>query len=674
MSSPPLDICKLETTEAAHGLDMNDIWRVTCLLYDETDNIRITGNPKFDTRYLDYRSNRDEASDDEERGSTRSNSQVGSFVTDVSRTGTSRQNLKADEKVRGDWKAHFFTRTVQILLHSFDPSELQDDSIKHSNVCNSLNDSETDQSECDCWGEGLDADHQMVLRRLITLPPQSAISKVYTNFFKSSNGFQAITDDERYDQMLIPFRYSHFSEENFTISAIKLLSLIVEECHFRPKLLPVRCEFFFYTQIYRTYLQNHEEWVENMSKVFADFLSEIECLEFFWVGGLRDSDVQVEGLQNAVTSVPKLFLDSTFCNPLPKLDSIEISMFKFMRYYMPKVDSCLKLIAPYFCSLDEVVDCAQLTVPYDRLENIHIAGIFEDEASDGILSSFLGNQKVLRGVKLAIKAGRMDKTLEVLAAISGDSQVENVTVNMWQVHNHTMDDFREIFENFVSADSGCCLSLSSVDHSIDLAPPTLTTVGRCRVLRLYTFNNATYGVGRLFEWLQSMSVDLLPTSVVISDSVARKVHQYVTPYLSTSARVEIVSKICIKLPPVFLSSISSNSNLQTLTLNNCKVPIMDFCQALQQLFTRNTNLQRLSYCSNKLSKLPKEELEAFFKTVFSFSRLDQLLLDISKNNLQAADLDAVGRIWSSVAPWRLLKGIIVDSHLQDYEAIRHIVG
>ena len=693
MSSPPLDICKLEVTEVAAGIDMNEVWRVTCLLYDETDNIRITGNPKFDSRYLNYRS-RDRSSTDEDDDVQEDDSLQPQLRLHVPQSfysvSTRQQADVADGKVKGDWKAHFFTRTVQILLHSFDPSKLPDNSLKHSNVCKSLNDSET---ECDCWGEGLDPDHRAVLLRLMTVPPQSNISKAYRNCSHRSNHFQEIFDDARYGRIFLPFRFAQYFGADFQTSSIELLSLVVETCHFRPKLLPVRCEYFFYTDIYRTYIQNPEKWVATMSSIFTDFLSNIECLEFFWVGGLRDKDVDlnIEGIPSPVTLMPKLFIESAFSSPTPKLDTIEISMFKFMTYYaglvkinffpdyMPKADSCLQLIAPFFCSLDGE---GQSRIAYNGLKRIHISGIFEEEISDSILSSLLGNQRKLEGVRLSCKAGRLDKTRDTIASLSAQPHLEYLIINMWQVHNHSMDDFREVFDNFVDSSSDCALSLSSVDHNITLAPPS-SHFERCRVLRLYTSYNNTYRVGRLFEWLQSRKVNLIAISMVIKGAVERNVQQYVCPYLSTCKWVKFDSKVSTStFSANFLSRIASNENILELTLNNCKIPVADFCQALEGLYARNKELKRLSYCSNKLNKVSKQDLELFFKTVLSYSQLDQLVLDIRKNNLTSADMETMKNAWRSVAQGRIkgsiiqgrIKGVIVDKDLRDCQALNYLVA
>ena len=675
-SSPPLDICKLEATDVASGIDMNEVWRAICLLYDETDNIRITGNPRFDSRYLDYRSpGEDEGDDDSEDGTGASSGgeQPLSFRGN-------RQVSLVDEKVKGNWKAHFFTRTVQVLLHSFDPTRHRERPwFKHSSLCNSLNDSETSQNECDCWWGGLDPDHGVVLRRLMTIPPGSSISQMYRSL--SSTHFQSVPGDLHHGTMLVPFRYAQYF---FNVSTKDLLTLIMDTCHFRPKLLPVRCEFFYHTEIYQSYLNNSEEWRLSLIELLADFLSEIECLEFYWMGGLKDEDLagSAESVSCPVSSIPKLFLECTFVNPTPKLDTFQISMYKFLRYYMPRADSCLRMVAPFFCSLDGVAGledtCTGQTEvsprePYGGLKNLHIAGIFWDESSDHILSLLLGSQPHLKGLKLAFKALRMDETREAMAVVAQSPLLRYLMVDMWQIPNHVMTDFREVFDNFVAAQSNCALSLTSVDHSIDLVPPN-SEAKHAKSLSLYTFNNSTYGVGRLLEWLQSTEAGLMATTVTISGPVGRQSEPFTIPYLKTSKRIEFNSKIALKFPSSFQSAIASNTNLQVLILNNCKIAVTDFCQFLQELFSKNTGLRKLSYCHNRLGKLTKEEFELFFRTVFSYPRLEQLVLDISYSNLNKAHLDTVGKIWASVAAWKLLRRIIVDKDLQDYEAIRHIVS
>ena len=684
-SFPPLDVCKLEATNVASGIDMNEVWHAICLLYDETDSIRITGNLRFDSRYFDRSSGDDKEDDDceDETAASSGGEQRLSFRG-------SRKADQVDEKVKGNWKAHFFTRMIQILLHSFDSAKYRKKPwFKHSDLCNSLNSinsefsisqfSETRQNDCDCWWAGLDPDHRMVLRRLMTIPPGSSISKMYRSL--SSTHFLSVPGDLRHGTMLVPFRYAQYF---YYVTTKDLLAVIMGTCRFRPKLLPVRCEFFYHTEIYQSYLSDSKEWRLTLMELLVDFLSEVECLEFYWMGGVKDEDLAgpADSVSCPISGIPKLFLECTFVNPTPKLDTLQISMYKFLRHYMPRADSCLRQVAPFFCSLDGVVNfedtCTSRTEvcpqePYGGLKNLHIVGIFWDESSDYILSLLLDSQPHLEGLKLAFKALKMDETRKAMAVVARNPLLQYLMVDAWQIPNHVMTDWREVFDNFVTGHSHCALSLASVGHIIDLVPPN-SNAKHFKNLSLYTFNNSTYGAGRLLEWLQFTEAGLMPASVTISGPVERQSEPFAIPYLKTSKRIEFKSKVVLKFPPSFLSAIASNTNLQVLILSNCKVPVTDLSQLLQELFSKNTELRKLSYCHNRLGRLTREEFELFFRTVFSYPRLEQLILDISYNNLNKAHLDTMGKIWASVAAWKSLRRIVVDKNLQGHEAIRHIVS
>ena len=646
-SLPPLDICKLEKTSIVAGIDMNEVWYVICKLYDETDNIRITGNQNFDKRYLDYRLDEDKVHNNDD--------------------------LDSNSKVKGEWRSHFFTRTAQILLHSFNPSSLPT-AVVHSNNCNSLNET----AECDCWGLGLDPDHQIILQRLMAVPPQSSIAKFYSDLKWRSNHFKDTAVSNYYGHLLIPFRHAPYFGEDCNTSAIDLLDMLVRTCHFQPKLLPVRCEFFFYSELYRLYLHDRDQWDNLVSDLFVEFLSSVERLEFYWIGGLKDeSSTDPMGdttSNNPMTDMPKLFLDAALATSSPKLDTICINMFSsHSSYYMPNIDSCLRNIAPLLSSSDPKDDDSMPVISsYNQLKRLHIGGIINNEHSASILSSIILHQEALEGLELRCTSRKiaLDQVIEAVTSISSQPQLQYLKFSQWRVPGHQNESFKKIFDQFLDANTDYEIEVSMLNHDV-VIPPTTNTTSTAnlhgKVFQFFSYLGdplVSSQAGLVFAWLHERGPKPPLRSIKLASSIQGYNEKCLLSYLSTCESLTIDYKGGLQLPSKYLDQISLNCSLKVLRLNKCTsfFSLVDkFCAMLSAVYKNSVSLKELSFQGYKFSKLPGEKLELFFRTLLSFHNLQQLTIDLRGCQWSEADLDLMLKIWRETGGEKKLASLLVDS-------------
>ena len=638
MSLPPLDICKLEDTVVSSEVDINEVWYSTCMLYDETDNIRLTGNRHFDSRYLDYRG------------------PEGSALHQIT---------QRDEKVTGDWKSHFFIRTTQILLHSFDPSFLSMP-VVHSKHCDSAT-----MEECDCWGQGLDPCHEIVLQRLMTMPPKSYISKTYSSLECRSSHFKDTSVLDYYGKLLIPFRYVKYFGEDFKISSVDLLSLLLNTCHFKPKLLPIHCEFMFHNDLYQLYLHKPEDWFKTVHQLFVEFLADIECLEFYWLGGLTVERIDLR-ISNPLTHIPRLFLEAVLSNRNPKLDSLCISMHSYQQqFYMPKIDSCLNDIAPLFsnsCALDTSIKDILLptSAHYGGLKKLHIFGHIEAGYSEDILSSIILHQTALEGLETRCVSRSLDlnRVLLTITEISTQPQLQYLLFHRWAVKGFHNNGFKVIFNQFLDANSGCQIAVSMPGHDIIIPPMNSQAVSNfSKSLHFFTNINDISLFGLLFAWLHERKMTQPLQSVNLSNIVTGHNKTCLLPLLSTCKSLSFEYKIITPyLTPEYLKRIQLNKNLSVLRLNNCSLLslIDEFFKTLSEVYSNSVGLTELSLKGNKLGKLSSEQLRSFFERLFSYYNLEQLSIDLRGNLLGDGSVDLMLRAWEKVGKGKRLKSLLVD--------------
>lgn len=658
MSLPPLDICKLESSVAAvQGVDTNQVWRAICEFYDETDNLRITGNRNFDSRYLNYRKNDEEEcnEDDEDSLDDDTNS--------------------SDSK---NWRDHFFTRTLQMLLHSFDPSSSPVE-VTHSNQCNSRNDSSETELECDCWGLGLDPSHHLVLQRLMAVPPQSNIAQKFSVMEQRSSHFKDLVLEDTHQLLLIPFRYSQYFEDNTNTSSLELLKMLVRTCQVRPKVLPVHCEYMFYSELYQLCLTTDtQERYSETWELMVEMLASVERLEFHWLGGFVVSEKMSS---NPTVHIPLLFVRAVLSNAHPKLDSLYINIFSPMfPYYMPKADVCLREIAPLFSSLFAKSYTAAggskplpVSAPYTKLKYIHMYCVLEQKESDEIVSSIISeSQETLRGLELRCKSKSLllEKTMEVIKDVSSHPQLEYLALRYWQVASQfgVKENFKQVFDQFLNTNCASEVSVIGADSTVVIPPPPSSSSSNAAKKKLQLFSSivdTSLYHGVLLQWLgESAHAARTPLkSVTLQGPVSGGRESFLRPLLSTSECLVFTYKTFLPIRIKYLTDIGSNSNLETLSLNTC-LPhnaLTELCKTLSSLNDNGAPLKKLSLQRNLLNKAPQCEFVALFKTLFTLKRLQELSLDLRGNAFQDSHIDAVVQVWKEVANGRTLKSLTLDT-------------
>ena len=648
MALPPLDICKLEATGVGCGVDMNQVWHVVSKLSDETDNIRVTGNPLFDSRYLNYDDRKKEG-----------------FVDN--------NFYDRDSKVKGDWRTHFFTRTAQILLHSSDPKRLSNPPV-HSERCDCVRPEVPEQDfvglECDCWGHGVDPTHQVVLQRLMTVPPYSNIAKTFSKMEQRSAHFTDTVNGS--DLLLVPFRYAEYFTGDACTSVIDLLRMLVKGCHFRPKLLPVHCEFFLYSELYQLFLSDDEDETPARS-LFAEFLADLEHVEFYWLGGLRGLDAQGEMTfrVNPSMHIPGVFLEAALGSPSPKLDTV------CFREYAPyaSVDSCLNDIAPLLssCRAGNEYKSKRLptSAPYKGLRRLHVFGQLMKEASGGIISSIILHQDVIEGLELRCrsKVVRPSDILHPICHILTQPSVQFLVINTWLAY-----EFKELFFRFLDMNMHCDISFATYTEEV-VIPARETQhseLGQQRkALRILPFVNDTLHVGIIFTWLKEAKMDYPLRSITVKSAFATsEKRRCFLSCLATCQSLTLEVKGGQRFPFAdCLVELSTSRSLQVLRIHGCLpfTSIIDsFCTALSAIYGNCAGeLTELSLLNNRISSLPPDKLELFFKTLVSSTNLGRISVNLRGNDLKDAHLDVLLKVWRQTKTKPEFKSLLLDSSEQE---------
>lgn len=453
-SLPPLDVCRLEDTEVARDVDLNEVWLTLCRLYGETDNLRVTGKRSFDRRYLDYH---------------KSGSQEFSL-------------FDHNEKVKGDWRAYFLTRTAQILLHSFDPACLPI-MVSHDERCDLAKSGdgsaavtpEEGGADCDCWGSGVDPDHRTFLQRLMAVPPECHVAKCFLEMEQRARHFKDVWDGDNERRLLVPFRYADYFPDDDEegrgrrVFALDLLSMLVRECRFQPVLLPVHCEFMYHSELYQLYLSggvgpgSHDHQARAL---FVEFLSRLEQVEFYWMGGLRGGDGSFG--TNPSLHVPGMVLEAALVSPAPKLDTIGLQVYAkdSFPYYVPNLDDCLDEIAPFFSPLhakNSQREYLPLSTPYSGLKRLHLWGNITQDRQVDALTSLILHQSGVEGLELMLGSKRVspNQLLDPLVSIFSHSQFRYLTFRRWRDC-----DMRDLFLQFVESNHTCEIHAVAFGHEI----------------------------------------------------------------------------------------------------------------------------------------------------------------------------------------------------------------
>lgn len=645
MALPPLDICKLEAAGVGCGVDMNEVWHVVCKLSDETDNIRITGNPLFDSRYLNY--------DDRKKEEP-----IDSNFYD------------RDTKVRGDWRTHFFTRTAQILLHSSNPKHLPNP-LAHSERCDFVRPEVPEQDfvglKCDCWGNGIDLTHKVVLQRLMTVPPHSNIAKTFSKMEQRSAHFMDTVGAHNGSVLLlVPFRYAEYFTTDTCTSVIDLLRMLVKGCQFRPKLLPVHCEFFLYSELYQLFLSADEDKSPACS-LFTEFLSDLEHVEFYWLGGLRGPNEQGEMTFRANPSmhIPGVFLEAVLSLPSPKLDTV------CLREYAPyaSVDSCLDNIAPLFSSGDDYKsNRLPISAPYKGLKRLHVIGQLLEETSGSIISSIILHQTLIEGLELRCrsKAVKPGDILDPICHILTQPSVQFLVLSTWQDY-----EFKELFFRFLDMNAHCDISFATHTEEVVIPARDVQSGQQRKVLRFLPFVNDISYTGVIFAWLKEANVNTSLRSITAKYPFpTSKNRQCFLSCLATCRSLTLQVKGCQRFPFAdCFGELSCNRSLQTLQIHGCLpfTSLIDrFCTALSAIYANcASELLELSLLNNRISSLPPDKLELFFKTLVSSTNLSRLSVNLKGNDLKDAHLDVLLKVWGETKTRPEFKSLLLDSPEQE---------
>lgn len=645
MGLPPLDICKLEASGVGGNIDMNEVWHVVCKLCDETDNVRLTGNRCFDNRYLNYN----------QKGEPMDNN-----------------FYDRDSKVKGDWRTHFLTRTVQILLHSFDSNCLPVAPV-HSEHCDrarpDIPERDTVKLECDCWGCGIDPTHQIFLQRLMAVPPHSNIAKSFSKLEQRSAHFKDVADLQCGGSLLVPFRYAKYFTGDTKTSVLDLLSMLVKGCQFRPKLLPVHCEFFQHSEIYQLYLSQSNGLACGL---FADFLSDLEGVEFYWVGGLRgkNTDGEMTFEANPSIHVPKLFLETALRSSVPKLDTVCFrvygSGFRF-GYDMPRLDSCLDDIAPLFSS-SESETTLPINTPYRGLKKLYFIGELGRKASGDAISSIILHQTVIEGIEIRCDSKTVTPgyILDPIRHILMQPRLQFLVMTLWRHY-----DFKDLFYNFLDVNPEYEISFSTSVNEVVIPARSRKpdSPHLSKVLRIMFHPRNMSRVGITFAWLREARLDVSLRSIRIKSAITNSENRdCFLSYLTTCQALTLEVKGSYTVSDCF-NKLSCNKNLRVLQIHGC-LPFVsqidNFCEMLSAIYTNCTgSFTELSLLNNRINTLPNEKLKVFFKTLVSFANLSQLSVNLRGNALTDAQLDLLLKAWRGLTAEHMFKSLLLDSADQE---------
>lgn len=660
MGLPPLDICKLEASGVGEGVDMNQVWHVVCKLSDETDNIRLTGNRCFDTRYLNY-------------------NQKGELMDN--------NFYDRDSKVKGDWRTHFLTRTAQILLHSFDLKRLPI-APAHSERCDraraDIPEQDSVELECDCWGCGIDPTHHIFLQRLMTVPPHSNIAKTFCKMEQRSAHFKDVTDLQCGGSLLVPFRYAKHFADDVETSVVDLLSMLVKGCQFRPKLLPVHCEFFYHSELYQLFVQQAGQSNDLAHSLLAEFLSDLEGVEFYWVGGLRgaNADGEMTFEANPSIHIPKLFLETALSSSLPKLDTVCIRMYgtaNRFAYDMPKLDSCLSDIAPLFSSTyvnEHNRKLLPISAPYKGMKKLHIFGEIGSKSSGDVISSILLHQTVVEGLEIRCTSRIISPgyIFDPMYDILTQPHVQFLVMAIWRQY-----DFKELFYKFLDVNPDYDVSFATLFNEVVIPARNCESdsVHRRKTLRVISPPGDASYLGVVFAWLREAKMDVSLRSITMKTPIMNvEKEECFLSCLSTCQALTMEVKGSFPFSECF-GKLKSNTHLRVLQIHSCLpfISLIDnFCEMLSAVYTNCTkSLTELSLLNNRIGSLPPEKLGVFFKTLASFANLGQLSVNLRGNSLKDADLDVLLKVWRAAKTECKFKSLSVDSSEQEERVAEMVV-
>ena len=651
MSLPPLDICKLEATEFVSEVDINQVWQVVCKLYGETDNVRVTGQRNFDTRYLNYQQ------------------KSGQREYDF---------FDHNEKVKGDWRAHFLTRTAQILLHSSDPAFLPIN-VEHGDRCECSLPKIPEQPvpECDCWGEGIDPTHHAVLLRLMAVPPQSNIAKCFLDQSQRDAHFSDVEDAYTKRRLLVPFRYAEYFAEGFKTRALDLLDMLIRECRFQPRLLPIHCEFMYHSELFQLYLSGTDQAHHNAHALFVEFLSNVEQLEFYWMGGLK-GDYGDGKSNNPSMCIPKVVLEAILVSQAPKLDTLSFRVYSsqstFTPYYLPMLDGFLEDIAPFFSAIhakNSRNEFLPISTPYSGLKRLHIFGNIVQQSHADIISSIILYQSAIEGLEIMCKSREISPSylLDPIVSIFSQPQFQYLAFNRW-----LECDLKEIFQQFIDSNCTCEVRAISTGHEVVIPARSKNSAPPSRKhLCFYTgVGNLSY-LGILFEWLREARLNVPLLSITLRMPLGRKMDEHFVHYLDSCHALTINFKRSKVLPDAYLEALSRNPNLTSLRLHNCSFNVEMFCEILRNIYTNCANLTELSLQNNKLNVLSPKMLNSFFEAILSYPHLEQLSLDLRYNNLKDEDVDVLVKVWRGTEHvQKCLESLTLDSE-QQQEKVEELI-
>lgn len=600
--------------------------------------------------------------------------------------------------IKDDWRNLFLARTAQLLLHSSNPSLLKI-SVAHSGRCMGRSAIAGD-TDCGCWKCGVDSTHRILLQRLMAIPRRSEIAQCYSSLKQRASHFRDERKLKYGELLLIPFRYARYFTENFKITAVVLLKMLSTDYHLRPKFLPISCEYMYFSELYQIYLSRKNSQPPNSAhSLLAEFLSELERAEFYWVGRMKDTDTFGRPVPNAPVNptfpIPKLFLEAVLKNPLPKLNMVCFRMFASAStgdrvHAFLKLDNCVKDIAPFFSpGHNENSKTLPISTPYAGLKKVHFIGDIASIECGRAISSIVLHQCSLEGLEIACTSESVVSSSSVLDPIM--EVIVQPQVKFFSCSSWTEYDFGFIFHRFLEANQDYEISLMLGGHKIVVPAHTVGSTSPSlghKVLKFSPHNGSYKAVAaNVFSWLQQIKLDRPILSITIAGyldgcdeipfvsncrslkfDIQGDVSMLMAERSASNPRLQdpalplfvtnrIASAPSLVIPKTYFSSIALNPNLQSLTLDGLSFSLIidDVLKLLRSVFASSPHLTELSFKNSKLGSLPRKKLVEFFECVFSCPHPEQLSVDLWGNRV---DTDVMLEVWRKVAKGKRMKSII----------------
>jgi hypothetical protein len=501
----------------------------------------------------------------------------------------------------------------------------------------------------------------------MTVPPHSNIARIFSKMQQRSAHFKDVLHNG--DILLVPFRYVKYFAEDANTSMMDILEMLVHGCLFRPRLLPVHCEFFFYSELYQ--LLCVEGGKGEARSLFEEFLSDLEGVEFYWIGGLRglSADGKMEFQANPSLHIPKLFLETALNCPSPKLDTLCIRMYGHQ--VMPSIDSCLVDIAPFLSSCPKDGETLPISAPYSGLRKIHVFGEIKERASGDIISSIVLHQEVMEGLEIRCNSKVISPgdILDPIFHILTQPSLQFLVVKKWRDY-----DFKELFYKFLEANAHCKISFATSSEEVVIPVRQVENpdvVQQSKVLHfLPSVADSSY-MGIVFAWLEEAKMDFpLHSITILSAFTSRKNEQCVLSRLTTCRVLTLQVKGTRAFPfSGCFAKLSCNKTLEVLQIHGCMpfvILIDNFCEMLSALYTNCAgSLTELSLLSNRIGSLPPDKLELFFRTLVSAANPGQLSVNLRGNGLKDTALDLLLKVWRATKKELQFKSLLLDSPEQE---------